>query len=72
MAAAPQGGWHGGWQWGLLPCALTAVLGHARRPCAWCDAERALYVREQNDGLYRPITYLVFKVGGPVALCYDS
>lgn len=25
-------------------------------------SERALYVRERHDGLYRPITYLAFKV----------
>lgn len=24
--------------------------------------ERALYIRERNDGLYRPLTYLVFKL----------
>eukprot|EP00878_Enallax_costatus_P025535 GHUV01027322.1.p1 GENE.GHUV01027322.1~~GHUV01027322.1.p1 ORF type:complete len:208 (+),score=58.81 GHUV01027322.1:56-625(+) len=24
--------------------------------------ERALYIRERNDGLYRPVTYLVFKL----------
>lgn len=24
--------------------------------------ERALYIRERNDGLYRPLTYLLFKL----------
>jgi hypothetical protein len=24
--------------------------------------ERALYIRERNDGLYRPVTYLLFKL----------
>ena len=24
--------------------------------------ERALFIRERNDGLYRPLTYLVFKL----------
>lgn len=26
--------------------------------------ERPLYIRERNDGLYRPITYLCFRVVG--------
>lgn len=36
--------------------------------------ERALYIRERNDGLYRPLTYLLFKlldelvIMGPVTL----
>lgn len=31
-------------------------------------SERALYVREQNDGLYRPVTYLVFKMADELTL----
>ena len=30
--------------------------------------ERALYVRERNDGLYRPVTYLAFKLIDELAL----
>ncbi len=30
--------------------------------------ERPVYVREMSDGLYSPLTYLMYKVGAPPAL----
>ena len=36
--------------WGAVAFIPTIVL------------ERALYVRERNDGLYRPVTYIIFKM----------
>lgn len=38
-----------------LPC--CAVLCHAGM-----GMERALFIRERNDGLYRPVTYLLYKL----------
>lgn len=31
-------------------------------------AERGLYVRERHDGLYRPVTYLIFKMVDELSL----
>lgn len=48
---------------------LTAFTSMGILPCL--ILERPVYVRERADGLYRPITYLCYKVwqGGAECAC---
>lgn len=58
------------WQAHLNLINFTAVpLSHCKTwlaPC--CAAERNLYVRERNDGLYRVFTYLAAKMVDELAI----
>ena len=66
-AAGRQAGTH------AAPCLMTMVL---RAVCTGIMPvlvlERPVYLRERSDGLYRPITYLIYKAIEELAIAWAA